>query len=77
MTKRKANHTPQEIIEAWESSQSIQEAAKKLNCSESSLSQRARQYRKAGVKLKRMPSRQPLPVAELNALIEELNKEQK
>jgi hypothetical protein len=71
----KYNVPPEEFIRAWQTSQSADEVAKKLNMPKAIAAARASNYRTAGVKLKKMPRRpkNQLDVAALNKLIEEID----
>ena len=80
MTKSKHNSnqltaTPGLFVTTWETSESIAEVAKKLNCSVEAVQQRARQLRSRKVKLKMMPKGvSKIVTEELNALIDNLRK---
>jgi hypothetical protein len=71
--------SPTELIEAWESSETVQEAAAKLKMPKAILLARASKYRQTGIKLKKMkrPSRRSLDVDALNRQIEEIRRRQK
>ncbi len=68
--------SPEEFIQAWQSSSSAQEVADKLKMPKPIVLARASTYRKAGVHIKKMPrvSNRRLDVAALNRLIEKLDR---
>lgn len=77
VAKAKKNEvTVEQIIVVWEESDTAEEAAEKLGLTRANLDQRVRGYRKAGVELKKMPTRKPLDVAGLNKMIRELRAKQ-
>lgn len=61
--------SPEDFVRTWQSATSVEEVAKALKCTVNAASQRARQYRKQGVNLKRMSAKTPIPVKHLNDLI--------
>jgi hypothetical protein len=70
--------SPEVFVRTWQTSQSADEVAKKLNMPKAIAAARASNYRTAGVKLKKMPRRPKnrLDVAALNKVIEELKRSQ-
>lgn len=66
--------SPKSFIRAWELSETVQEAAKKLGLSPQQVYFRSRDYLKRGVNLKKMPFRS-FDKDELNAFIERLRAE--
>jgi len=67
----------QEFITAWETSDSAQEAADRVNMPKAIAQARASGYRKRGLNLKHMPrGMKPLDVDRLNAFIQQLHHEQ-
>ena len=73
MAKKTIEVLPQDFVKAWETSECIADAAAKLGMTQEAVSQRARSYRKQGVQLKKMPSKVPLSVEELNHYIKVLH----
>jgi len=75
--KRRAAYdvTPEQFITAWQTSESADEVADKLKMPKAIVLARASGYRRAGLKLKKMPRRpsKVLDIERLNRLIEELN----
>ena len=69
--------TPEEFIRAWQTSESADAVAKKLNMPKPIVHARASNYRMAGIKLKKMPRRPKnlLDVDKLNKLIDKINRE--
>ena len=67
--------TPEQFITAWQTSQSADEVADKLQMPKPIVLARVSCYRRAGLKLKKMPRRsgKGLDIERLNRLIEELN----
>ena len=74
MKKKKQNSklaSHEEIVEAWETSRTVQEAADSLGMSKQRLSQIASFLRERGVRLsKRRLFRKPIDVEALNAIID-------
>lgn len=68
--------TPEDFVRAWQTAKSVEDVAAILGCTVNAASQRARQYRRQGVKLRRMPAKPPIEVNRLNELIENLEGKQ-
>jgi hypothetical protein len=75
--KTEYNVSAEQFITVWQTSDTAQEAAERLKMPKDIAHARASMYRKAGVRLKRMPRRGQggLNVAALNKLIEELDRQ--
>ena len=75
--KRRAKYdvTPEQFITAWQTSESADEVAEKLKMPKPIVLARVSSYRRAGLKLKKMPRRpgKELDIERLNRLIEELD----
>jgi hypothetical protein len=69
---KKKEITPADFVTAWQTSATLEEVSDRLQCSELAASQRARQFRKAGVNLKKMAAKKGVNVQELNNLITHL-----
>lgn len=55
--KKRSPVTPEEFVLTWQSSATVEEAAKRLGMLVNTANARANSYRKKGVKLKHMPMR--------------------
>jgi hypothetical protein len=64
----------EEFVRSWEASSSVEEVASSLGMTVNAANQRARNYRRLGVSLKRMTSKPPIPVEALNRLIAEIRR---
>jgi hypothetical protein len=80
MAKKRTEYdvTPEQFIEAWQTSQSAQEVATRLKMPKPIVLARASFYRQAGINLKKMPRKtsRELDVERLNKLIEELRRKE-
>ncbi len=74
---RKSEVTHEEFVRAWQTATSVEEVAKTVKCTVNAANQRARAYRRQGVKLKRMNAKSSVPVNKLNELITQLENESK
>jgi hypothetical protein len=75
--RRNYNVTPEQFIEAWQTSDGVAGVAKKLKMPKDIINSRASNYRSAGIRLKKM-SRRPknrLDVEACNRLVEELDRQ--
>jgi len=65
--------SPEEFVRVWQKASSVQEVATHFGCSRGAVAQRATNYRKQGVKLKKMGRNGKLVVDALNAIIANLD----
>lgn len=76
---KKTRLTQDRFVELWQTSESAEEAAERMGITKLRAQQRAADYRKMGVKLKKFKRKQitTIDVARLNKLIDEIDKKMK
>jgi hypothetical protein len=69
--------SPDDFIQAWQTSSSVDEVSKKLGMPKTNVHQRASNYRDKGIRLKKMPRklRSEIDVVRLNEIIDKINKD--